>query len=238
MNDVEIDETVEKIKEFSNKGIPCYVWGRITGPYSGCFYLNVIGIVKDDKCYVTAELNSYLSYKQYVAPSDYKSDYLTVGCVKIENIEDVLGRGYREIKVKPLTDIVEDVPYACVGQVIDMIDDLGYDRPEGFVCKCCDTPFEDKDDVMYLEGEFRGNGGIGIEVGAPVCQNCYLERHCSYCGEEIEIYQGDLDEDSHCIYCCKEKICIKCGEKIKIDWYNKEKDVENFIKGICSDCAE
>jgi hypothetical protein len=233
--ETEVDEVVEKIQDFQNKGTTCYVWGRISGPYDGCFYLNVVGIVKGDKVYFAAEINQFSRYKHLVADTKYPNEILKTGCVKVEDVTSLLSN-FRDVEVKSLAVIEEDTPYALMGYVLEMCKELGLPRPEGFKCKICGSKFSDRDDVQFLEGEFRGNGGIGIEVDAPLCMDCFNERHCCNCGDEIEPYQGCVNDQDECIYCADEKTCSECGEKIVPDWRLTEEDIANWQNGICDDC--
>lgn len=48
---------------------------------------------------------------------------------------------------------------------------------------------------------YSGDGGIGIIQYGKMCEECYLQHSCGYCGEFNEIEENNVDEDGHCKYC-------------------------------------
>jgi hypothetical protein len=234
-------DVVKEFRAFEKENGPSYIYGHILAPYSGCSYRNACAIVKGDYAYVTADLCNFSLYRQYVATTPGKIDResCTVGCIRLEDIESVLrepeGRG---LEFHSLENLAPNVPHALVGQVLDMCRELGYESiVEGqFRCPLCEKDLLNAERLEYLESEFRGNGGVGIEVGAPVCCECYHLHKCPNCGGECEPLLQDVDEKDHCIYCAPKVPCSRCGETMDLSWGATEADIEGYLLGYCGDC--
>jgi len=227
MNTVcENDLTVaQKFAEFEKQNGPSFIWGRAGSPYDGCFWLNVVAFVKNGRAYITLDL-ARTRFKHRRAQSAYPNiPSLCAGCIDADNIEDVI----EDIEFHPLADLCANTPHAHVKNVVDMLDGLGMEY-DGFRCASCGYVFQSHDDTHYLESEFRGNGGIGIEVGAPICADCYCERRCGYCGAEVEVHQNCIDDEGHCIYCAPDRV-DENGEKISLDYDSTEEDIKAYLNG-------
>lgn len=232
----------QEFAEFEAKNGPSFAYGHVIAPWDGCFHLNAICFIKDEYAYVAADLNQSSRYKYYVKKSPLCTNkYLKAGCVLADQIEFVLSEPkYNSgIEFHTIDELCENTPYAMYGAVISMAKKLGYDVSGQFKCACCGTDFADGYDCHYLEGEFKGNGGIGIEVGAPVCEECYSERYCGYCGAEVdpELNSAFGEEQEHCQYCAEEVVCA-CGEEVKPgnEWDLDRVDVDAYNAGQCREC--
>lgn len=235
---------IQEFRAFEKENGPSYIYGHIVAPYSGCGHLNACAIVKGEYAYVTADLSSFAMYKRFVTdtPEGVDDDTCTVGCIRFEDIESVLREPEfrRGLEFHSLDDLEPNVPYALVGQVLDMCRELEYGAiVEGqFRCNLCEKDLLYAERVEYLESEFKGNGGIGIEVGAPVCSECYSMYHCCYCGEEVEPEFQSIDANEHCIYCAPRQECLCCGDRIEIRWSPSETALEGYRNGRCEDCQD
>ena len=237
-------DIVEKFREFEKEHGPSYIYGHVVAPYSGCGHLNACAIVKGDFAYVTADLEDFWMYRDYVTtpPEGIEARVCTIGCVRLEDIEKVLREPEfrRGLEFHSLDDLAPNVPYALTSKVIDMCAELDYAAIlEGqFRCKVCERDLLTAESIEYFEGDFRGNGGIGIEVGAPVCSECFSLHHCCHCAEEVEPEFQMIDSEEHCIYCCPNKTCSCCGEVIDISWHPSETALKGYRAGRCEDCQE
>jgi len=131
-------DLIQEFREFEKVNGPSYIYGHVTAPYDGCFYLHACAIVRGEFAYVTADLSSYKGgyrgrdYARYVVPAYDQPEDLTylgnqVGCVRLSDIEKVLSApGRSGLEFHPLSDLAPNVPHAIVGQVLDMCQDLGY----------------------------------------------------------------------------------------------------------------
>lgn len=244
MNTIMENEVVSEFRAFEKENGPSYIYGHVVAPYSGCFHLNACAIVKGDYAYVTADLARFSGYRRFVAttPEGVDLDACTVGCVRLEDIEEILSEPsyHSGLEFHPLTDLATNVPHALVAQVLDMCNELGYGAiAEGqFRCALCETDLLFVDGIAYLESEFKGNGGIGIEVGAPVCSECYDLHHCPWCGEEVEPDFQEIDEKGHCIWCAPKTECVRCGEKIdlRLSYKATQDDVDGYRTSHCGEC--
>jgi len=245
-----MEKTVaQEFAEFEKENGPSFIYGHINSPYDGCFFLNGITFVSGDYAYVAADLNRYSRYKRYVVTppnkpatiqhhcrSIQKMEELTAGCIKAEDIDNVLsGPRSDGLEFHPISELGKNTPYALFKQVNIIATALGYDTKGQFGCASCGLAFEAGEDLFYLESEFKGNGGIGIEVGAPVCQECYSDRVCAYCGNECEPYQNGVDEDGRCVCCAEKKVCPVTGEEISLEWDSSEEAVAAYREGISED---
>ena len=185
-------------REFERENGTSFIWGRLVAPYDGCFYLNTPIFVKGAYAFVCADLRRTggrggLGRKQFIkpVPEEFDLDYagFAAGCVLLRDVPNVLGgSGKDDYEFHPIAELEANTPHAMVGPVLLMVGGLGYDITGQFKCPCCDCPLaDDATDLVYFESEFRGNGGIGVEVGAPVCRDCYAARTCNACGAEVWI---------------------------------------------------
>lgn len=55
---------------------------------------------------------------------------------------------------------------------------------------------------------YTGNGGVGIIQYGKLCEDCYLNHSCGYCGEFNEPEKNNVDEQGRCEYCKPE---VKVG---------------------------
>lgn len=233
------NDVVQEFRAFEKENGPSFIWGQISSPYVGCFYLNVCAIVKGDFAYIPAELHRFSRYRRFVADTP-DTGVEGVECVRLEDIENVLSRSCTELEFHPLSELAPNVPHARVPSVLDICRELDYAAlVEGnFQCNLCETDLLHVDGISYLEGEFHGNGGVGIEVGAPVCSECYDLQHCSYCGRECEPDFQDVTDSGHCISCAPDKVCSLCHEDIDLGWNPSPEAIEGYRTGHCSDCCE
>lgn len=69
------------------------------------------------------------------------------------------------------------------------------------ICSCCGSD-TDYDEIDVTEGDYRGDGGIGIQYMSITCYNCVSMYSCSYCDE----YMGEDEplRDGYCEYCEEE----------------------------------
>ena len=252
-NTIQESTIVQEFRAFEKENGPSYIYGHITAPYDGCFYLHACAIVRGDFAFVTADLSSFrgdhrgIDYAQYVIPAYDQPDDLyflgnQVGCVRLSDIEKVLSEPsyHSGLEFHPLSGLAPNVPNALVGQVLEMCQDLGYAAiVEGkFCCALCECDLLFAEGVEYLESEFKGNGGVGIDVGAPVCSECYSLHHCPWCGSEVEPDFQEIDEKGHCIYCAPKSECVRCGEKIdlRLSWNASQDDIDGYRTGHCGEC--
>lgn len=236
------NDIVREFRAFENENGPSYIWGQISAPYDGCFYLNACVIVKGDYAYITTDISRLSRYRQYNVdtPDGVTSQACEAGCIRLEDVEKVLSRSCTELEFHPLSDLADNTPRALVGVALEICRTLDYaGLVEGkFTCHLCETDLLYAEGIDYLEGEFRGNGGIGIEVGDPVCSECYSLHHCPYCGTEVEPEFQDIDDPGHCIYCAPDIECSCCGEDIELGWGASEADIQGYPEGFCGDCHE
>jgi hypothetical protein len=236
-------------KDFVKQHGPSFVWGQVLSPYDGCFHLNVVAFIRGERAFVTADLKSFtgsargINYAQYVvdAPEDLQDNpYFTAGCIHVSDITKVL-RG--EYEFRPLADLPANTPRALTGHVLEMASLLGYDCKGLFKCNICGSDFLSNaqdlsisENVCFLQSEFRGAGGIAIDVGDPVCEECYVNRRCGYCGEEVEPDCQAIDDNGHCIYCAPKVVCSICGESIDPRTSDFNKDA--YQAKHCNDCHD
>ena len=245
-----MEKTVaQEFAEFEKQNGPSFIYGHINSPYDGCFFLNGITFVSGDYAYVAADLNRFSGYKHYVVippnkPATIQShcrpfakiEELAAGCIMAEDIDNVLsGPRSSGLEFHPISELGKNTPYALFKQVNIIATALGYDVKGQFKCAACGSDFAAGEETFYLESEFKGNGGIGIEVGAPVCQECYSDRVCAYCGNECEPYQNGVDEDGRCVCCAEKKVCPVTGEEISLEWDSSEEAVAAYREGISED---
>lgn len=250
------EEFLNKIKEEQKDYGHVFLYGHVNHPYDGCFWRHCPAFpytAKDGREYLflTIDLGEtcYKRLREDV-PKELEDgvydELLDAGCILAENWECVLSDpGYPAVtpEIHPLDKLEPNTPYALYGHVLEMCEALGYPRPKGFKCKCCGRELYDREDTMYFETEFRGNGGIGIEVDAPVCSDCYYTHMCAYCGAEEpnSPWLLDLDDAGHCIHCITEEyqyVCRLCDEVIKVWQISTPEDVEAFQNNLCEDCQE
>jgi hypothetical protein len=215
---------------------PSFVYGHLSAPYDGCFWKNCVVFVEGDYAYLMADLKGtrQAHYKTEAPAARKGNKYFRAGCIKVADLENVLSEPkYNSgLEIHPIAELGENTPYALYGHAVAMAQELGYDVTGQFKCKICGYDFADGGEPMYLQGDFKGNGGIGIEVGAPVCEECYNARACSYCSEEVEPYQNDIDDEGHCIYCSPEITCTVSGQKLKLDWQSTKEEIEAYKQGL------
>jgi hypothetical protein len=244
----------QEFAEFVEKNGPAFIHGDITAPYSGCMFLNGVAFIDGDKGYIAAEISQYPRYKRYSAATPARKvkvlhsyttldriDAVAGGCIDADDIDNVMD----SLEFHPISELAENTPHSRVAAVILIAKALGYNINGQFKCACCGTDLADGVEidgtgVYYLESEFRGNGGIGIEVGAPICGDCYSARRCGYCGEEAEPEGICIDEEGHCIWCAPAIDCKACGESFRPSdgaWREQEKAVKAYQEGKCLDCA-
>lgn len=238
-------ELVEKFQAFVVENGPSFLWGKIKSPFSGCFYRNAVAFVHGDNCFVTADLQSFTGeyratdYARHVVDLPMGLSYkgLKVGCIRVEDIENVLSG----VEIHPMAELAPNVPFALVWQVIQMADDLDLDVSGLFTCPFCKTDLAKAEGVEYLRSEFKGNGGIGIEVGAPVCYECLSERTCSNCNEECEPEQTGVEGSDasvdKCIWCAETIACSCCGDSVDLSWQHSEENILAYQDGLCVDCS-
>jgi len=161
--------------------------------------------VKDEFAFLTVCLEeSRFSRFLIEPPEEFKGNkYFEAGCIKLEDLEKVVSgvSSRNQLEIHPISEIVANTPYAMYWPVWNMLNDLGYETSGLFTCRFCERDYNDIDGIEYLEGEFRGNGGIGIRVGEPCCDDCKSERTCYHCGSTVEPDEKDVDEEGHCEYC-------------------------------------
>lgn len=200
-------EIVQEFRSFVEENGPGFIYGHVCAPYEGCFYLNCIVLVKDDYAYLLVDLAG-TKYKRFLVepPEEFKDNkYFKAGCIKLENLEKVVSSvsSVEQLEIHPISDIVANTPYSLYWPVWNMLNDLGYETKGLFTCRFCKQDYNEIDSIEFLEGEFRGNSGIGIEVGEPCCDECKNERTCYNCGSTVE--PDELDEDGYCEYCKSEE---------------------------------
>jgi hypothetical protein len=246
---MEMTDTVKAFKDFEKENGPSFVWGHINSPYSGCFFLNGLAFMSDHHAFVAADLNRMERYKRYVVTPPHKPvtiqheckpfakvEELSAGCIMAEDIDNVLsGHGHAGLEFHPISELGENTPYALFKHVNIIATALGYDVKGQFKCAACGGDFAAGEETFYLESEFKGNGGIGIEVGAPICEECYCDRRCGYCGNECEPYQNCVDEDGHCVCCAEKIVCPVSGQEISLEWDSSEEAVAAYRQGISED---
>jgi hypothetical protein len=234
---------LSEFRTFAKENGPSFVYGHLSAPYDGCFYLNVVAFVQGKYAYLATDLRSFPRYKRFVVepPKKYEGvRELAPGCILAKDIDEVLSApSYKGgLEIHPMSALVDNTPYALYGQVANMAKALGYDVKGQFKCQICETDLSEVDECHYLEGEYHGNGGIGIEVGAPVCYDCYCEQHCRYCGEDVEPALQSVDYDGHCVYCAHEITCSKCGDSVNPHMFYKAEEANAYRVGLCPACAE
>ena len=246
MTAVEERTTVrQRFRAFVKKNGPSFIWGQLSSPYDGCFYLNVPVLAKGRYAFVCADLKGmkggggWFDRAQYVQslPKGLTAKELAAGCIKFEDLEQVLGGGcfYKDdLEFHPIAELEANTPYQMYRQVLDMCEQLKIDLGDQFKCPCCGTSLRDSEELCYFESEFQGNGGIGIEVGHPVCQECYDQRRCYYCAADgLELWQNHVDEDGeHCIFCAEKIFCRVSGQEVELEWNSTEEEVEAYREGL------
>jgi hypothetical protein len=241
MNETLEKNVVQDFAAFTAENGPGFIYGHIDSPYSGCWHLNGIAFVHGDRAYVTADLKQFSGYKGYVAKSPFPFKELAAGCIMAEELENVLSpaRYGHDLEFHPIAELAENTPYALYQQIITMAEALGMDVSGQFKCACCGDDFAGGGECHYLEGDFKGNGGIGIEVGAPVCEECYYARRCGYCGSEVapEMNGAFGEEGEHCQYCA-DPITCDCGEEVdpRCEWDADPVYAEAYNAGHCREC--
>lgn len=233
-----------------------FVWGHLLAPYDGCFYKNMVVLVKGSHAFFCAELQEMTDYgrwsdrARYVVepPKGFDSKYLRAGCVRLNDVPDVMGCDM--IEIHPISELAKNTPNMLVKPVILMCEELGIDIAGQFLCPLCKCDLSlSPDEIEYFESEHHGDGGIGIDVGEPVCSECRRARTCGSCGYDgLETWQVDVDYDLdrdcgdyHCIHCCvDDRECRICGDTIDFRWDSSKEDIEYWRKGVCQEdeCRE
>jgi hypothetical protein len=231
---------MEEFAKFEAENGPSFAWGRLSSPYDGCFHLNVVAFIRNGYAYLASDLKSFkgghrgTNYAAFVVepPAEFKaSKYLRAGCIPADDLHTVLSK----VEFHPIADLQENTPYQLYAAIMDMADELGIDVGGQFKCKICGSAFSAGEQLYYLESEFKGNGGIGVEVAAPLCEECYSERRCGYCGAEVEPYQNGIDEDGRCVCCAKPIVCPVTGLELVVDYRSDEAECEAYRRGVHSD---
>lgn len=180
-----------------------FVWGRLSAPYDGCFHKNVIVFTGEKYSYITEDLKN-TSYENYFVDDpedDEKWDFkgFSLGRVLTEDLPEILSR----METYPLSMLEPNTPYMLTRAVLAMAeefyDEETFNEVSLFTCARCEEELY-SENVRFLESEFRGNGGIGIESGAPICDCCYYNSCCAYCGVD-GFEEEDLDNEGYCTYC-------------------------------------
>jgi len=231
---------MEEFAKFEAENGPSFAWGRLSSPYDGCFHLNVVAFIRNGYAYLASDLKSFkgghrgTNYAAFVVepPAEFKaSKYLRAGCIPADDLHTVLSK----VEFHPIADLQENTPYQLYRAILDMADTLDIDVGGQFKCKICGSTFSAGEQLYYLESEFKGNGGIGVEVAAPLCEECFYERKCSFCSAETEPWQSGVDEESHCIYCAPEIICAVSGQTVNLDWNSTEEEISAYRQGLSVD---
>lgn len=241
MNTLEKTLAQEFAEQVAKQG-PCFVYGHLSAPYDGCFHLNVVAFVEGDYAYLMTDLKDTRQARHLTeAPAERRNKKLFhAGCVKFSDLETVLcAPNYNSgLEIHPLAELAENTPYALYGHAVAMAQELGYNVAGQFKCKACGYDFANGGEPMYLQGDFKGNGGIGIEVGAPVCDDCYNKHTCAYCGEEGEPEGMELDDSGHCKFCAPQIICPVSGEAVKPDYDSSREVLDAYRQGMSVDGAK
>jgi hypothetical protein len=229
-----------RFRAFEKKHGPAFVWAHLVGPYDGCFYLNVLLFIKGNDAYITCALKDS-RYSQYRKLDVSGNQYLRAGCMSAMDIDKMFNR--EEVEYHTFDDLEENTPHQLVPGVLSMLEELDIDpkRNERFTCKYCGEHICADEEVHYLESEFRGNGGIGIETGAPIHYDCYRDNLCcGYCGEEVEpaLQYLEHEGDHYCCYCIPKQQCSVCHAEIRLNW-GDEKIVNEWKRSsCCTECAD
>jgi hypothetical protein len=229
-----------RFREFQRKHGPAFVWAHLVGPYDGCFYLNVLFFIKGDDAYITCDLKN-TCYSDYRKPDISGSKYLRAGHMRATDIDKMLRRA--EVEFHTFDDLVANTPNKLIPGVLSMLEELEIDPKcgERFKCRLCDDYIRADDEVQYLESEFRGDGGIGIDVGEPVHYYCYRDKCCcSYCGEEVDAELQDIEHEGeyHCCYCIPQQHCSVCHAEIRMNWGDERIVNEWKRSSCCTECAD
>lgn len=237
------DECVmESFSKFEAENGPSFFWGRLSAPYDGCFHLNVPGFIRNGYAYLASDLKRFKgghngnNYAAFVVepPAELKGNkYLEAGCIPADDLHTVL----KAVEFHPIADLQENTPYQLYRAILEMTAALEIDVGGQFKCKICGSTFSADEELYYLESEFKGNGGIGVEVAAPLCEECFYERKCGYCGAEGEPYQQSLDEDGHCACCADPITCPVTGLELSVEWDSDEAACEAYRRGVHPDVA-
>jgi len=195
---------------FVEENGPSFMYGHVVAPYNGCHWKNCIVFIKDNYAYLSMDLAGS-RYEEFWAilddaelPEELEGNkFLAAGRIKIEDLEEVVSSpsSKEQLEIHPISEIVANTPYALYWPVWSMMNALGYETKGLFTCRCCNRDYNELEGIEYLEGEFKGNGGIGIEVGEPLCRECASERTCWHCGGTGEPEEMNVDEEGHCKYC-------------------------------------
>lgn len=249
------DDVIELAKRACATRKPFFLYGHIDGPYDGCFWLNTLVFVKDDRAYLSVPIAEFARYRKWVAdPLDPGApDPVLDGCVLLKDLPDVLdtasSKGYEAWSME---DLVSNIPNMGYRSVIEILNVVYPNLPAKVRLRCADCAaiFTDADDVYYYECMARGNGGMGIELDAPVCQECQSLTVCSYCGDEYprKVFPQDPERNdwvifSHaegeerCCRCAEPVFCALCGEVVQRDPYKPE-TWDECNRGVHDECTE
>ena len=230
-----------RFRKFQKRYGEAFVWAKLYGPYDGCFYKHVLLFINGNDAFMSFDLKG-TSYAHFLKPG-YRFDnrYMRAGYVDARAIDRIFGG--EKVEYHTFDELQANTPHAVVANVLSILEELGIDphRNERFICPSCDMPIYVGDELHYLKSESKGDGGVGIEVGAPIHLECYYENHnCSYCGEEVDQYGQDLEYEGEyrCIYCIPQQVCPVCHEEIRLSWGNEDEVEEWRRSGCCHDCAQ
>lgn len=203
MTTAQQSEIVQDFHRYVEENGPSFIYGHIVAPYSGCHWKNCIVFIKGNYAYLLFDLAGS-RWEEFLVetPVEFEGNkFFEAGCIKIEDLEEVVSPpSCGQLEIHPISEIVPNTPYALYWPVWKMMNDLGYETKGLFTCRFCNRDYNGLDGIEYLEGDYTGNGGIGIEVGEPCCSECKSARTCHNCGNSV-FDPNEIDEDGHCEYC-------------------------------------
>ena len=120
---------------------------------------------------------------------------------------------YNLNKKDDLKSIAGNIHENYIGSVVGKVNEVLNMHLLYFKCSYCgeqhsftESEHENYPQWFFDENNYSGNGGIGINWGAVLCESCYLNR-CNQCDVIFspDDEQHEYDGESLCKYCYEEK---------------------------------
>lgn len=110
---------------------------------------------------------------------------------------------------KSMAEFAEETNPRLVDVVATKLSKLFKKPLVSFECDECGADVEldggDYPRMFHDPHNYSGNGGVGIIQYGKLCEDCYLNHSCGYCGEFNEPEENNVDDDGHCKFCVPEE---------------------------------
>jgi len=200
--------------------------GNIHSPYDGCHWCRIVGIIDSKGNIEFAVPIEETRYKDWTAQEVFDSLTDTV-VMPLDKAKKRLDEGEGSFSKNYIQEWTVPGHWEWLLNLLintEELDSEGEPVHLGCLfCRCGEDMAQDSwaiegsriEASQYLNSEMYGGGGIHICTGEPICEDCYHQMHCGYCGSEVdhpeaeEVYSPQFyDEESgeEWCECCEDKI--------------------------------